>query len=248
MESVQRRSFKVGGKPERPSTYNPLDPVVQALAAEEDAEHRRNMRIGLVVAAFFHIALLIVSIPEPTLELEAAGRRHEAYVMQQVRFKPPPARPKEQIKKKKKAKKIPIPDPTPDDPEPLIREIEEPELPDSDFDGIEGLAFIPDSGPPGPGSGAVAVGGDISAPIKIFSPQPQYTEDARQARVQGVVILRTVVDTEGEVVNVKILKGLPGGLTESAMETVSQWKFKPALQRGKPVAVYFLLTISFSLQ
>ena len=67
METVQKRRLKVGGKPERTATYNPLDPVVQELAAAEEAEHRRNMRIGLAVAAVVHIVLLVVTIPDPDM-------------------------------------------------------------------------------------------------------------------------------------------------------------------------------------
>jgi TonB family protein len=66
--------------------------------------------------------------------------------------------------------------------------------------------------------------------------------------VQGVVILQTIIDTEGLVRNIKILKGLPSGLTEAAVEAVSAWRFEPATLDGKPVAVYYLVTVSFSVQ
>jgi protein TonB len=63
-----------------------------------------------------------------------------------------------------------------------------------------------------------------------------------------VVILEAVIDAEGAVRRVRVLKGLPAGLSESAVETVKQWKFKPATLEGQPVAVIFNLTVSFSLQ
>jgi protein TonB len=94
----------------------------------------------------------------------------------------------------------------------------------------------------------VALGGSIKPPIKTYFPQPRYTEEARQAQVQGVVILEAVIDAKGNVSRVKVLKGLAAGLTASATETAKQWKFKPATLEGKPVAVFFVLTISFSLQ
>jgi protein TonB len=92
------------------------------------------------------------------------------------------------------------------------------------------------------------MGGDIAPPVKVFSPQPGYTEEARQARVQGIVILQAIIDAEGNVTDVRVLKGLPEGLAESAVETVRNWRFKPATLEGKPVPVYFNFTINFSLQ
>ncbi|MEL7059314.1 MAG: energy transducer TonB, partial [Acidobacteriota bacterium] len=79
-------------------------------------------------------------------------------------------------------------------------------------------------------------------------PDPPYTESARQTRTQGVVILSAIIDGEGNVRNLEAVKGLPGGLTESALETVAQWKFEPALRAGEPVAVRYYITIGFWLQ
>lgn len=247
MEPVQRRRFEIQKQVKRPG-YNPLDPTIQELAAEEEREHRRNLRIGIVAAAVLHVILFLVTFPEAVTELKAAGGSAKVYVIQQVRFRPPESRPEEKTERKPKAKKIPIPDPTPDDPEPIVEDIEEPPLVDDVYDALAGFSYVPDGGPPGPALGALPITGDITAPVKVFSPQPQYTEDARQARVQGMVILQTVVDTDGNVVDVKVLKGLPSGLTESAIETVSAWRFLPAMRGEEPVAVHFLLTISFSLQ
>jgi len=89
--------------------------------------------------------------------------------------------------------------------------------------------------------------GNVLPPQKIYGPQPLYTEEARRERVQGVVILETVIDKEGNITNVKVLKGLPLGLTESAVLTACQWQFEPATLHGEPVATYFNLTTRFSL-
>ena len=74
------------------------------------------------------------------------------------------------------------------------------------------------------------------------------SEKARQERIQGLVILRLVIDQTGEVTEVDVLKGLPYGLTESAIETVEGWEFEPALHDGKPVSVLYNITINFRLQ
>ena len=91
------------------------------------------------------------------------------------------------------------------------------------------------------------VGGGVRAPVKIFAPEPRYTEEARRARIQGMVILRAVIDEHGDVADVKVLKDLPLGLVESAIETVKQWKYEPATLDGEPVPVYFIISVGFHL-
>jgi TonB family protein len=92
------------------------------------------------------------------------------------------------------------------------------------------------------------VGGEIEPPRLISRVQPKYPEGARLARVQGVVILEAVIDARGEVMNLRVLKGLPLGLDAAAVEAVKQWKFAPATLHGKPVAVYYVLTVNFKLE
>jgi protein TonB len=96
--------------------------------------------------------------------------------------------------------------------------------------------------------GPFHVGGEVSRPIKISAPQPQYTEAARQARVQGVVIVQAIIDCTGTVTSVTVLKALPLGLSEAAVEAISQWRFEPARVNGSPVSVYYNLTVNFRLQ
>ena len=95
--------------------------------------------------------------------------------------------------------------------------------------------------------GPIHVGGDVRKPEKVFAPAPRYTEIARKARVQGVVIVQAIIDEQGDVTDVKVLKALPMGLDEAAVETVRTWKFKPATLNGKPVEVYYNLTVNFRL-
>lgn len=93
----------------------------------------------------------------------------------------------------------------------------------------------------------VHVGGDVTRPIKIFAPGPDYPEEARTARIQGVVILQVVIDRHGNVVEPKILKGLPLGLGEAARDAVSTWIFEPATLNDRPIDVYYNLTVNFRL-
>jgi TonB family protein len=215
----------------------------QTFAMEYD-EDRRGMRWAIVSAVILHIIFFLVQLPELVAE-EREQRKQKVYVVQQVRFKPPPPKQQQEIPKPR-SKKVPIPDPTPDEPEPIRLEEEiEPEvdLPDTD------LVFgIPEGPPPTEPTGPIRVGGDVKPPKKIFHPSPQYTEIARKARITGVVIVEAIIDKQGNVTNVKILKGLPMGLDQAAVDAVKRWRFEPATLNGKPVAVIYNLTVNFQLQ
>jgi len=141
---------------------------------------------------------------------------------------------------------VPVPDATPDDPEPLVHD-DALDTSDLDFPDIGDSVVIP-KGPAGPAIGPMQISGNVLAPVRVHSPDPHYPEEARHARVQGVVILQTIIDKVGNVTDVRVLKGLPSGLTEAAVEAVSSWRFRPATLEGKPVAVYYLVTVSFSVQ
>ncbi len=97
---------------------------------------------------------------------------------------------------------------------------------------------------------ALPIGGAISRPqiIPGTKVEPRYTELARQAHVQGVVLLRAVIDERGNVIDVEVRKRLRFGLDEEAVKAVSQWKFTPALLKGRPVKVFFDLTVVFEVR
>src|SRR5258706_410502 len=74
--------------------------------------------------------------------------------------------------------------------------------------------------------GPLRVGGDVKAPEAIRRTEPRYTETARKAHLAGVVVVEAIIDKNGNVDRVKVLKGLDLGLTEQAVEAVKQWKFR----------------------
>jgi len=213
--------------------------------AREYDEDSKTLKIAFVAALIFHVGLLIVHLPELTKAAAPEPDKKKVYVVQQVRFKPPPPQKQQEIPKPK-AKKVPIPDPTPDEPEPIRTpdEIDQTvDLPETDI-----VFDIPEGPPPSEPEGPIHVGGDVKAPVKTYSPQPAYTEIARKARIQGVVIVQAIIDKQGRVTNVKVLKGLPMGLDQAAVESIKTWKFQPATLNGKPVDVYYNLTVNFTLQ
>lgn len=224
--------------------------VPQIDTAAEDREARLRLRIAIATAVVFHLVLFIVNMPEMLEAPTHIGPQRDVYIVKPVRFKPPPPQTAQQVPKRQNSrKKIPIPDPTPDEPEPILRE--QVELPEADLSDLEDVVFGAESIPAVPaglGRWPMKVGGGVLPPQKIFTPQPRYTEEARQARIQGVVILEAIIDEQGNVREIKVLKGLPGGLSDSAVETAKEWRFKPATRKGEPVPVYFNLTVRFSLQ
>jgi protein TonB len=99
----------------------------------------------------------------------------------------------------------------------------------------------------GTGGGLYSVGGNVTAPIPIYKPEPAYSEEARKAKYQGTVVLWIVVDTQGNVTDERVVKPLGLGLDEKAVEAVKTWKFKPALRNGVPVPVRVMVEVTFRL-
>jgi len=95
---------------------------------------------------------------------------------------------------------------------------------------------------------AVRVGGNVKAPLVVRKVDPIYPEEARLARVSGIVIVETVIDKTGHVTDAVVLKSLPYGLSDAAVDAVKQWVFEPATQNGSPVNVIFNLTVNFKLE
>lgn len=99
----------------------------------------------------------------------------------------------------------------------------------------------------GYGGGVFRVGGGVSAPSPIYKPEPEYSPEARQAKLQGTVILSLIVGTDGRTHAIRIARSLGLGLDERAIEAVRQWLFEPAKKDGKPVAVAVDVEVSFRL-
>ncbi len=87
----------------------------------------------------------------------------------------------------------------------------------------------------------------IARPVLLTRVEPVYPEAARRIHLAGTVILQTVIDENGRVTNVEVIKGLGFGLQQAAIDAVSRWRFEPATMNGRPVKVFFNLTVQFSL-
>ena len=214
--------------------------------ALEEAEDNRIMRASLWFAVVFHAVLLLINFPALDSPPAADPGDRVVHAFEIERYRPPPPLPPDYVPPEM-VKPIPVPDETPHDPEPIPLDEQQAEisLPDIDTDFI----IIPNAppAPPEP-AGPYTVGGDVIRPVKIHAPLPSYPDIARKARIQGTVIVQAIIDKRGDVTDIKVLKQLPMGLTEAAVGAMTQWKFKPATLNGKPVDVYYHLTVTFSLQ
>jgi TonB family protein len=99
--------------------------------------------------------------------------------------------------------------------------------------------------PPIERTGAIRVGGSIKEPKKIRDVKPAYPEMAMAAGVQGIVILEALIEQDGSVGDVRVLRSI-ALLDQAAVEAVRQWRFTPTLLNGQPVEVLMTVTVNFS--
>ncbi|HWX53194.1 MAG TPA: energy transducer TonB [Verrucomicrobiae bacterium] len=101
---------------------------------------------------------------------------------------------------------------------------------------------------PGVGPGVFrCCGSGVNAPKPLYTPEPEFSEEARKAKYQGVVVLEVIVGTDGRVHNPRVVRSLGMGLDEKAREGVLTWKFDPATKDGRPVAVQMNVEVAFNL-
>jgi TonB family protein len=113
----------------------------------------------------------------------------------------------------------------------------------------------------GAGRGGNAGGGDFGLgggrsvepmtaslrPTILYREKAKYTEEARQNKIQGTVVLQVVFNVNGSITEVKVIRGLPDGLTEKAIEAAKKIRFNPAVKNGTPVSVRGSLEFTFNL-
>ncbi len=85
-------------------------------------------------------------------------------------------------------------------------------------------------------------------PQILFDPKPAYTEEARRARVEGIVQIQAIVRKDGSVDSFRVIRGLGHGLDESAIQTIgTKWRFRPGSLNGIPVDVLANIEVSFRI-
>lgn len=113
----------------------------------------------------------------------------------------------------------------------------------------------------GPGRGGNTGGGDMSLgggrsvepmsaslrPTILYKERAKYTEEARANKIQGSVLVALTYTFDGRITDIRVVRGLPDGLTESAIEAAKKIRFQPAMKNGQPVSVRGQLEFNFTL-
>ena len=89
--------------------------------------------------------------------------------------------------------------------------------------------------------------GITQEPKLLHAEEPEYSDEARRARVQGTVVLAIDVDVNGRVANVRVIRSLGLGLDEKAVAAVMKWTFRPAMAGGRPVIAPAQALVTFHL-
>jgi protein TonB len=116
---------------------------------------------------------------------------------------------------------------------------------DTDGPGI-GHKHGPGAGDGDPGSG-MGNRGVLTPPVLLWKVDPDYSDPARAAKVQGIVVLRIEIDQAGQIREMRVDQSLGLGLDEKAMEAVRRWRFRPGMRDGKAVATSGLVEVHFRL-
>lgn len=121
-----------------------------------------------------------------------------------------------------------------------------------DGDGIglgdrRGNSYGPGDGQSGLAGRAHSIGRGVTPPVLLQKVEPDYSEEARQAKYQGSVGLRIIVDEQGIVRHIDVSRALGLGLDEKAIEAVRKWRFRPGQRDGKPVPVWAAVEVYFRL-
>jgi TonB family protein len=102
-------------------------------------------------------------------------------------------------------------------------------------------------GPTAPAEGVHRVGNGVTAPVPLTRGEPQYSDEARAAKLQGTVVAQVVIGADGSVHDAQVIRELGLGLDENALEAISQWRFKPGRLDGQPASVTATIEVNYRL-
>lgn len=201
-------------------------------------------KISIILAIILHIIIFIIKLPETTHYITQETNRNITILK---RITPKFTKPQYIEPTTKKFRTLPIPDPTPDEPEP-IREKKIIELKDSIIaDSTESDLFVNYQTPSNYQDIPVHIKEKGELAVLIYKVEAEYPEEARRARIEGVVILEAVINKDGTVGEIEILKSAHKSLDEASIKSVKQYRFIPGKINGKPVRSFFTVSITFTL-
>jgi len=91
------------------------------------------------------------------------------------------------------------------------------------------------------------IGNGVSAPVLLYAPDAEFSDEARRARYQGVCIVQTIVDAQGTPQEPRVVRSIGHGLDEKALEAVRKYRFRPAMKGNIPVPVMITVEVNFRL-
>jgi TonB family protein len=86
---------------------------------------------------------------------------------------------------------------------------------------------------------------DVVRPVRLAAPLPRYPASALGSGISGEIVLTTIIDRGGNILQAEVVRGLSKGFDEAALAAVRQWKFQPARRGGEPVAVIYPIIFRF---
>lgn len=236
-----------------------------------EAGHAREHAATLTVSLVAHAALLALAVIVPLLTydfLPAPGDAARAFFVAPPEAAPPPPPPPPPAPAARAIARAAVA-PTPPPEAAFVAPVEVPDAvkPEAGIDlsglaggvpgGVEGgvpggviggiVGGLPLASPPPPPPAAVRVGGQIKAPKLVHSVPPVYPELAAQARLTAMVIMEALVDTQGRVRGVQVLRGAPL-FDDAAIAAVKQWRYQPLLLNGVPTEFILTVTVKFNLK
>ncbi len=202
-----------------------------------------NIKLSFIIAIIFHLIIMLIKIPEATHYI---GQEPQKNVIILKKITPIAAQPR-YIEPIKKYRTLPIPDPTPEEPE-VIKEnkiIEPKEYLFASSSGND--LFVNYQIPSNYQDIPVRIIEKGELAVLIHKVEAEYPEEARRARIEGVVILEAVINKDGTVGEIEIIKSAHPSLDEASIKAVKQYKFIPGKINGKPVRSFFTVSITFTL-
>jgi periplasmic protein TonB len=231
------------------------------LLESSSQKKKTNASWSVIVSAFIQIAALLVRILIPLIYTQALPKAMLSTLLIAPPPPPPPPPPPVKAVIKPVARLIQSgrlmqPRAIPKD----VAVFKEAELPpdivngtnqSGVFGGIPGQGLIAGDGPvlPPPKAAVPArikQGGEVTAASIITQTHPVYPSLARQARIQGTVILHAIIDKEGKVAQLEVVSGHPL-LVQSALDAVKQWRYKPTRLNGDPVEIDTTIQVTFTM-
>ena len=239
-----------------------FEDLVESAKVSQKTQQAKIWPVSIALHSVFAVAIIVIPLLQAGLLPEPAAVK-AFFVEPMAAPPPPPPPPPPAPKAARPAPKMVAPDLMDDTAfvAPTVEEL----LPEEGLDlgvagGVEGdvaggvpggviggvVGGLPDAPAPPPQK-AIRVGGQIKQPKKLKDVAPVYPDIAKQARVQGIVILEAIIDPQGSVTNVRVLRSIPL-LDNAAIAAVKQWRYEPTLLNGVPVPIVMTVTVNFSLQ